>query len=740
VKNEMNMQNFKFILSITFLATTLFLSSGVSSWFDGLPWANTVETLTLIIAIPCLIILGRDFLSTKFSVIFLTALLILKLTLYLGAPLSGWKVKVSPDLKGLESGKFIRTYFTVWQKNVSAILKKSWSDKKEFPIDWFIPLAPTTIIESLNIVAGPLEEKFEKFSLWMNVEGVVRLPPNTQLVVLTQGTKHEEMNAVSLEGENFSIPIVHRLTEIQGLEGPPSSSRSWLISGNFNYLGGNWGFQPLLIDQDGNIKSIFENAISWQNASTLDLKDTELKIYLFIGKMLDYGLLIFLLIWFARSAQRLWTQKILSVPLITCSLLGAVLPWISAYFASLLSLVRLPYPLSPKYLALSIFVAGASLLANAFWRPEILSNKNNILWKKTFLLFAPALLFYFSFWWWPDLERISLWSLGNDWTTYQYFARLIVVEGQWLEAGEPVLYHPSQYRYIVAFFHGLFGPSAFSQRLSDIWFTLGTAIILVQLATRFGLSAFTAVLTSLLFLSVAVGELTHIGDGLAEYAAMFLIMFAGLILSKGPTNYFPVLLAGVFATLGAWLHLDRIGVAGGIACLLINPKEGTLSFTWKNFFQEVRSSWKFFAVYLSILGLGLLAIILRNGFVGGHFGFVGPGHPNYSGDFLWGNWYLLLTGTPWPGFPIDTLVLTWVLLPGTLIGLIALVWRPKLLAGFPLSVSIALLGLLSPYLFLHIWGYPPRYSTQLLPLAALALAFFFDNFYKSRIMSTKKRA
>jgi hypothetical protein len=736
----MNMQNFKFILSFTFLAIILFLSSGVPSWFDGLPWANTVETLTLIIVIPCLIILGRDFLSTKFSVIFLTALLIVKLTLYLGAPLSGWKVKVSPDLKGLESGKFIRTYFTVWQENVSAILKKGWTDKKEFPIDWFIPRTTTTKIESLNIVAGPLEEKFEKFSLWMNVEGVIRLPPDTQLVVLTQGTKHEEMNVVSLEGENISVPIVHRLTEVQGLERPSSPTKSLSISGKFKFQGTEWAFEPLLIDQDGNIKSIFENGISWQNASTFKLKGIELKTYLVLGKTLDYGLIIFLLIWIAGSVQRLWAQKILSRPLIICSLLGAILPWFLAYFASLLSLVRLPYPLNPQYLSLSIFVAGAGILAHSFWQPETLSNGKNILGQKVFLLFAPAFLSYFTFRWWPDLEHISLWSLGNDWTTYQYYARLIVVEGQWLEAGEPVLYHPSQYRYIVAFFHGLFGPSAFSQRLSDIWFTLGTAIILIHLATRLGLSAFTAVLTSLLFISVAVGELTHIGDGMAEYAAMFFIMFAGLILSKGRINYIRVLMAGVFATLGVWLHLDRIGVAGGIACLLINSKEGTLSFAWKNFFQEARSSWKFFAAYLSILGLGLLAIILRNGFVGGHFGFVGPGHPNFSGDLLWSNWYLLLTGTPWPNFPLDTLTLTLVLLPGTLFGLIALVWRPKLFAGFPLSISIALLGLLSPYLFLHIWGYPPRYSTQLLPLAALSLAILFDHFYKSGRLLKKKWA
>jgi hypothetical protein len=716
----MNMQNLKIIFPILLLAIILFLSSGVPGWFDGLPWANAVETLSTVVVIPFLIILGRRFLLTKPSLIFLVALLVLKLTLHLGAPLSGWKVKISPNLKSLENGEFIKTYFTVWQNDISAILKKEWADKKEFPIDWFIPRATTTVIESLNIVAGPLEEKFEKLSLWMSVEGIVRLPQETQLIVLTEGTKYGEMSAISSDGEKISIPIIHRLTEIEKLEKPHSSVRDLSVSGKFKYLGDNWSFKPLLIDQSGNIKSIFENDIAWQNALTLNLEEIELQAYLFLGKIFDHGLSIFLFIWFAWSMQQLWIQKVLSAPIIICSLLGAVLPWFSAYIASILSLVRLPYPLNPQYLALSMFVTGVGILTHSIWRPETLFNNINHLGQKVFLLFAPALFSYFTLIWWPDLEQVSLWSLGNDWTTYQNFSRAIVIEGQWLEAGEPVIQHPSQYRYIVAFFHWLFGPSAFSQRLSDIWFTMGTAIILLHLAIRFGVSAFVAVCTSLLFLCVTIGELTHIGDGLAEYAAMFFIMLAGLLLSKGPRNYTRVITAASFATIGSWLHLDRIGVAGGIACLLISPDNGTVSFVWNHFLQKVRSSWKFFAVYLAVLGLGLLAIVLRNWFVGGHFGFVAPGHPNFSGTLLWSNWYLLLTGTTWSNFPMDTLILTLVLLPGTLLGLLVLVWRPKILEGYPLSISITLLGLLSPYLFLHIWGYPPRYSSQLLPLAALS--------------------
>ena len=736
------MPNFKYMLSLTLLAIILSLSSGVSSWFDGLPWTNAVETLAAIIIIPGLVIIGRHFLQTKPSVIFLITLLVLKLTLHFGAPLSGWKVKVSPDLQGLENGEFIRTYFTIWQEGVSAIFKKRWVDKKEFPIDWFIPVKLKSSLDSLNIVAGPLEKKFENFFLWMSVEGIARLPQGTKLILLTQGTKHEELNAVSLEGKKFSIPIVHRLAEVKELEESPPSSRVLSISGKFKYLGENWTFHPFLVDQEGNIKSIFWDDIFWQDATILDFNEIELKTYLFLGKIFDCGLSIFLLIWFVWSIQRLWVQKVLSTPMITCSLLAAVLPWFFAYFASLLPLVGLPY-LVPQYLTISIFVTGTGILAYSFWRPEISLYKKSNLEQKVFLLFAPALLSYFTLMWWPDIGRIPLWTLGDDWTKYQIFARLIVVEGQLLEGGESVIYFPSQYRYISAFFHWLFGPSVFAQRLSDIWFTMGTAIILAHLASRFCLSVFTTFLMSFLFLSVAVGGgLTHIGRGLADHAAMFFIMFAGFLLSKEPKNYIRIVIAGCFATIGYWLHLDRIGVAGGIACLLIlkSPKERAVSFVWKSFLHKVISNWKFFAVYLAILGLGLLAIILRNGFLGGHFGFVSQGHPNFADNLLWSNWYLLLTGIPWPGIPSYTLVLTLVVLPGTLLGLIALVWRPKLLTGYPLSISITLLGLFSPYLFLHIWGYPPRYSTQLLPLAVLSSGIIFDHIYEGKPISIKKRS
>jgi hypothetical protein len=64
---------------------------------------------------------------------------------------------------------------------------------------------------------------------------------------------------------------------------------------------------------------------------------------------------------------------------------------------------------------------------------------------------------------------------------------------------------------------------------------------------------------------------------------------------------------------------------------------------------------------------------------------------------------------------------------GVFIALLALFWRPKVLKDFPLSLPIIIVGLLLPYVFIHNWGYPPRYSIHLMPIALLSLAFFLSN-------------
>ena len=46
-------------------ALVMILPSGITAWFDGLPWVGKTETLLLISITPFLIILGYRFLSSR---------------------------------------------------------------------------------------------------------------------------------------------------------------------------------------------------------------------------------------------------------------------------------------------------------------------------------------------------------------------------------------------------------------------------------------------------------------------------------------------------------------------------------------------------------------------------------------------------------------------------------------------------------------------------------------------------
>ena len=73
---------------------------------------------------------------------------------------------------------------------------------------------------------------------------------------------------------------------------------------------------------------------------------------------------------------------------------------------------------------------------------------------------------------------------------------------------------------------------------------------------------------------------------------------------------------------------------------------------------------------------------------------------------------------------------TMVLLPGTFIGFVALIWRPNCLRSFPMAIGCALIGVFLPYVFFGNPGYSGRYSIHLLPLALLSIMIISDYLLK----------
>ena len=167
------------VLSLGFL---LALPSGILAWFDGLPWTGEGETLVLSVIIPFLLILRWRFLSFRFSILFLCALLFLKVVLFTGSPSGGLLIKIHPNLpqKSLTSfsefetvkgGSWIKTYATSWNKEASALHQASWGNKLDFPLDWVILTNSQCEQES-----GVSKGCFEALSVVVEIEGAVLIP------------------------------------------------------------------------------------------------------------------------------------------------------------------------------------------------------------------------------------------------------------------------------------------------------------------------------------------------------------------------------------------------------------------------------------------------------------------------------------------------------------------------------------------------------------------------------------
>ena len=67
------------------------------------------------------------------------------------------------------------------------------------------------------------------------------------------------------------------------------------------------------------------------------------------------------------------------------------------------------------------------------------------------------------------------------------------------------------------------------------------------------------------------------------------------------------------------------------------------------------------------------------------------------------------------------------ILMGSFFGLLSLVWRPKFLHGYPLVLGFLFVGIFVPYYFVNNWGYPPRFSIHLLPIAVMSSILVIRN-------------
>jgi hypothetical protein len=742
-----------FLLSGAFvlLATVVALPTGVTAWFDGLPWAGPVETLVIFILLPFLMILGRRFLALRWSVIFLSVLLILKIVMVIGAPTSGWQVKVFPGMtldevkqngwhKGMyeavTSGKWVKTYASLWNGNASGVLQAPWIDKKQFPMDWFLPHA---------VVFKNELEQFHDLNTWLQFNGSVFLPEKSSLVIVAEGVVAGTLEAFSSAGERLTLPIAKDFQEAREFVADAPKSGGWSIDGKLQLQGKKWSIIPVLINADGTVSSDLGRSVLWQDRSALSLSSGALLFYKCLSWVIDIGVCLFFIFWGVWTARLLIQRQILSLSLGMFSAMAVGLSFAVAPFLDHVvglvndlrnnlvgsNLIHISDINKIYHLGLSIVSVSVVFLFWTFLKKDFSKFHSERIGFTVFLIYAPATLIFFSSHWYSQIGQWSLWSQGDDWTTYQIFARKIVVDGEWLNAGEGIFIMQPLYRYFVGIYHWLFGQSAFVQRMADVWCILAATLLLSKFIVKLRVMPITAFLVCLAYLMINfIGTFRYrIGEGLIENHAMIFMMLAAWFLYLAREGgWHRVILATLFGILGYWLRQDHLGAIAGLAFLALEPVEGVTE-GWKRYWERFKLRWKTLALYW---GGGIISVLLvwfRNWWVGGDFYFTQLNHPNFdvttSSPFP-GSFYIILTGNVWPTFPN---LAGFVVTVGTTMGLLAMVWRIRIFENFPLSIGIILFGLLLPYVFIWNWVYEPRYSIHLLPLALLVWAVLLNNLF-----------
>jgi hypothetical protein len=723
----------KLILGVIFLGAVLAIPSGIQAQFDGLPWVNGAETLTLSVVVPFLVALGWRFLSIRISVLSLSALLLLKVVLVVGSPASGWLIKMHPNLTQVQTAKFmpfrmvernswIRTYATLWNEEASGILKKPWTEKLDFPLDWvlFNPWSCGVSTSSCYNELHPIVE----------IEGFLLLPENKKFAVIAKGVQEGTLIVKNESGDSFPLSPAKNLEEVVGDSYQIPTAGKWQISGKLTYQGADWSLIPVMIEGNGKVITKLGREILWQSEQV-----DHIGFYKTISLITDSGIIIFFLVWLVWTIRWLINKQILTQSLTVFSVSAVCMPFLLApVFAKVFKILGFVDYTTRSYLGLSVAIAGIGFLKWVLWQKDFRNFQGDRIAPSVFLLFGPALICFFTNLWWFHIGKWAVWGAGNDWTSYQYFARKIVVDGEWLNAGEGVFIMQPLYRYFVGIYHLLFGQTAFVQHMADIWCVLGATIIIAAFAIKFRFSPVLIFIVTIVYLAINfISSLRYlIGRGLVEnHAMIFMMLAAWFLYSMRERVGYRIFLATLFGIFGYWMRQDHLGAIAGLAFLALEPIAGSTG-DWKGFLNRFKLQWKVFAWYWGGGILSVLLICFRHWWLEGAFYPTIKTHPNLdlaTHSPFPNSLYIALTGKSWPAFPGMLGIFVTI---GVIIAIFSLFWRPNALKNFPLSLSVIIVGLLFPYAFLMIWGYPPRYSIHLFPLALLSFGFFI-NYYFDRL-------
>lgn len=685
-------------------ALALAWPTGQDHWFNGLPWGNAPQAAAMAVAIPWLLLLERSFLRRPLALGLLLGLLLLKLGLGAAAPQGGWSLRAYEAPNRLAAGQWEPTFETRWQPGTSGVLRGPLWEGADLPLAW---QARQRISESERVGQPMILE----------VEGHARLPRGAGLALAAGGASGGQLTLSDQQGRSWSLPLAANLAQARAQAPAPGPEGGVRVRGLIHYDGRpwqDWSLIPALVEPGGEVRLLEGQGALWRGPEGLALSPTWLGLLGLLGRLADGAALMFLAAWGAWAGREAGRRGLLDPALLAASLLGLVLPWLGRSLglgvnAALIAGLGLPLGL------LGWLAARHPRLATAW---------GGGLGRVVLLALGPGLLGHFLLTWWHQAGQATLLSYGHDFGVYQLYAHKMAVEGDWWLRYMQFLHFQPLYPYVVSLLHVFFGQSLLAQNLLDVWAALGAAALLPILTQRLGGTAARGLAASVVYLTVELGPgfAAHLGRGLQEHTAMLLLMLTALAATSARDRSWPwAAAAGLLAMLTYLLRQDYAGALAGLGLWMVALGRDQAGQGWRGLWAGALAGRSRLWAYYLVLALGPLLVLGRNKFIGGLAVLTNPGHIDHLLGATKGLRSLLtiLCAAPAPGYHSQA---AWVLVPGVLLGLAALVWRGWPLRNYPLALGITLVGLLAPYLVIAPYAYEPRQSIHLLPLAALSLA------------------
>jgi len=348
-----------------------------------------------------------------------------------------------------------------------------------------------------------------------------------------------------------------------------------------------------------------------------------------------------------------------------------------------------------------------------------------------FLLGVPWLSLFVAKHLW-QIGRFTLYSLGDDWLTYQVFAHRIFMQGYWLEGGERTFYFQPFYRWLNGALHVIFGDSSVGEVYWDSTALLIGALFCFHVVKRFvgfrwGVCAAVATLATF-----AIGPMWYlIGRGLSEISAAGLAYLAACCMLRGRLGRLSsAVMAGAFGILTFYTRLNHFPFAIAMTALAfpLTMRSGRGASVTS---RRGRAFARLLGVYLGCLSLGLLLFAWRTWYYTGVFSVL---HGTQWSPLATGlSPSTVLSPDAWRRALESLLVIMTVhdppelhmrgllVLFGTVAAFLALI-RAPIAKRLPLGLSVVCVGGLAASLLVRGGGYSGRFSTHMVPVAT-AMSF-----------------